>query len=445
MNTFFKRIFTVIILVLSLAGKNFAQVSKKQVQIFLNDSVIKTGLVGISIYEPAKNKYWLNYNEEKNFVPCSNMKLLSLYVGLKYLEDSIVTANIYQTKDSLFFQTMGDPTFLHKDFKNQPLFNLLKNTNAKISYVPFWKDSFAKWGAGWAWNDFADYYMIERSRFSIYGNIVNFEIANNALTANPPQLLNSSFFENVGINTIKDKRFFIARDLAKNKFSITSSTDKFTDQEVPFITDETGIFNTLQIGLLKDTLKKLNDSITYSLQADKPWKKMYSQPIDSMLKPMMFRSDNFFAEQTLLMASHAKLGYMSDAAIIDTLLKTDFTDFPTKPNWVDGSGLSRYNLFSPKDFIYILEKLRTDFGMDRMKRIFTTGGQGTLTNYYEKAKGSIYAKTGSMSGHVALSGFLYTKKQKLLAFSVFINNFIGSGRAARRAIEKLLQDIYTNN
>jgi D-alanyl-D-alanine carboxypeptidase/D-alanyl-D-alanine-endopeptidase (penicillin-binding protein 4) len=136
---------------------------------------------------------------------------------------------------------------------------------------------------------------------------------------------------------------------------------------------------------------------------------------------------------------------MSDEQIIDTLLKTDFKDLPTKPRWVDGSGLSRYNLFSPKDFIYILNKLQNEFGFARMKRILPTGGQGTLTNYYESDAGYIYAKTGSMSNNVSLSGYLITKKGKLLTFSVIINNFNGSGKSGRRAIEKLIKSIRETN
>jgi serine-type D-Ala-D-Ala carboxypeptidase/endopeptidase (penicillin-binding protein 4) len=80
-----------------------------------------------------------------------------------------------------------------------------------------------------------------------------------------------------------------------------------------------------------------------------------------------------------------------------------------------------------------------------LKGILTTGGQGTLKGYYENAVGSIYAKTGSMSNNVSLSGYLFTKKNKMLIFSVQINSFSGSGRAGRRAIEKMLQQIRENN
>ena len=76
-----------------------------------------------------------------------------------------------------------------------------------------------------------------------------------------------------------------------------------------------------------------------SLQPGTParlrWHKIKSQPTDSLFKPMMHFSDNFFAEQTLLMVSNEYLGYMSDEKIIEALLNADLKDAPQKPKWVD--------------------------------------------------------------------------------------------------------------
>jgi D-alanyl-D-alanine carboxypeptidase/D-alanyl-D-alanine-endopeptidase (penicillin-binding protein 4) len=156
---------------------------------------------------------------------------------------------------------------------------------------------------------------------------------------------------------------------------------------------------------------------------------------------MMHRSDNFFAEQSLLMVSNEKLGVMNDEKIIDTLLKTDFKDLPQKPRWVDGSGLSRYNLFTPQDFVFILSKMKNEFGMERIKGILPTGGTGTISNYYKADSNFIFGKTGTLSGVVAFSGFLYTKKGKLLIFSTLVNNHQASSTAVRRAVEKFIEGI----
>ena len=79
--------------------------------------------------------------------------------------------------------------------------------------------------------------------------------------------------------------------------------------------------------------------------------------------------------------------------------------------------------------------------MERIKNLFPTGNEGTLVNYYVSENGYIFAKTGSLSGVIALSGFLYTKKNKLLIFSVLVNNHTSSGTKVRRAVEKFVEDL----
>ena len=411
------------------------QITQQQINTFLQDSAIATGHIGVSIYEPATGKYLYNYNAEKNFIPSSNVKLFSLYAGMKYLGDSIVGIRYVKNNNEIIITPSGDPTLLHMDFKKQPVIDFLKNNNdiIKIKNIDFKPTAY---GNGWAWNDYPDYYMAERSPLPVYGNCITFICKKNAVQSIPENL--SSFIVTKN-DQEKNKATTVERDFFANKFNVL--LDNGTNETVitPFITSLN-----LTAKLLSDTLQKNveivpNDTSTLNV------KKIYSRPADSLFKPMMYYSDNFFAEQTLLMASNEKLGYMSEQSLIDTLLATELKDLPTKPRWVDGSGLSRYNLFSPKDFIFILNKLQNEFGLDRMKRILTSGGQGTLTGYYIKDAGFIYAKTGSMSNNVSISGYLISKKNKLLLFSVQINSFSGSGRIGRRAIEKFLTSVRENN
>src|SRR5262249_30744650 len=56
----------------------------------LKDSSLQTAHVGISIYEPATNKYWFNYQGDHYFVPASNTKIPTCYEAMKYLGDSLV-------------------------------------------------------------------------------------------------------------------------------------------------------------------------------------------------------------------------------------------------------------------------------------------------------------------------------------------------------------------
>jgi serine-type D-Ala-D-Ala carboxypeptidase/endopeptidase (penicillin-binding protein 4) len=141
------------------------------------------------------------------------------------------------------------------------------------------------------------------------------------------------------------------------------------------------------------------------------------------------------------MVSQQLLGYMKMGDIIDTLLKTDLKDLPQRPKWVDGSGLSRYNLATPQSLVYLLQKMRAQFGMERLKNILATGGEGTIRSYYQPLKGLIFAKTGTLSNNCALSGYLLTKKGNWLIFSVLANNYPSGATPVRRAVERFLMAI----
>ena len=144
------------------------------------------------------------------------------------------------------------------------------------------------------------------------------------------------------------------------------------------------------------------------------------------------------------MVSDQELRVMNDEKIIDSLLLRDLADLPQKPSWADGSGLSRFNLFSPRDFVELLTKFKNEFGMDRMKKILPTGGEGTLKKYYLNDSGSIFAKSGSLTGVFCLSGYLYTRKNHLLEFSVLVNNHYSSGSTVRREVEDYIEYIRKN-
>jgi D-alanyl-D-alanine carboxypeptidase/D-alanyl-D-alanine-endopeptidase (penicillin-binding protein 4) len=419
------------------------QIAKSAKENVLKDDALETAHVGISIYDPATGKYWYNYQGDKYFVPASNTKLPTCYAAMKYLGDSLVGLLYGKTiEDNIEIKATGDPTLLHPDFKKQPVLDFLKRQKSITVFTANWKEN--AWGSGWGWSDYDAAYMAERSPMPVFGNIVSFAKGNersynsatqtysrNAIAT--PNIFQDSIREHLDYPMAIDS-FEISRELGKNLFHLTIANRKFYNSEIPFVTYGFGT----ALKLLGDTLKMHLPETEVDL---KPQNKVYSQPTDSLLKPMMHRSDNFFAEQSLLMVSNELLGVMNDAKIIDALLKTDFKDLPQKPRWVDGSGLSRYNLFTPQDFVFILNKMKTDFGMDRIKTILPTGNEGTLEGRFVRDSNYIFAKTGTLSGVVSLSGFLYTKKNKLLVFSVLVNNHNSSASQVRSAVEKFIDGI----
>lgn len=391
----------------------------------LKDPAFVPAFTGISIYEPARGKYWYNHLEDKYFVPASNTKIVSIYAAMKHLGDSIEGIKYRVINDStVVIRSTGDPTFLHPDYENQPVFDFLK----KFKNIQIERPVFSRFmGTGWAWGDYMEYYSAQRSAMPIYGNVVNVKTTGqNKLTISPSYFnQKSTFTGNI------QNGFSVFKPWDANEFTFNPGTTKL--KNIPFKPDN----NTL-LELLKDTL---NSNITFIEDAGVTDKIIYSQPLDSMLKPLMYRSDNFFAEQTLLLVSDKLFGYLNERSVIDSLLKSDLKSLPLYPRWADGSGLSRYNHFSPRDFIAILLKMKEEIGMDRIKTIFATGGTGTISSYYLEDAGFIYAKTGTLNGVVALSGFLTTKKNKELIFSVLVNHHNTESTDIRKGVEQFIQNL----
>lgn len=417
------------------------KISKSAKRSVLNAAPLKTAHIGISVYDPAAGKYLYNYQGDKYFVPASNTKIPTCYAAMKYLGDSLVGLRYDINGNCTTIQGTGDPTFLLPEYTSQPVLTFLNKQGNTICYTEL-SYSAAEWGNGWSWNDYDQSYMAPRSPMPVYGNIVRFNkqsavaVEADSIPAFDLSVSPSYFKKNIVTGNVGWKNrngFSVSRSFSDNSFFVIPD-EKSIYAEIPFTNTRT-----LILSLLQDTLRKA--VLPYGRYKNKLPGIIHSQPTDSMLKPMMHRSDNFFAEQSLLMVSNERLGLMNDARIIDTLLKTDFKDLPQKPRWADGSGLSRYNLFTPQDFVTILNKMKNEFGMERIKTIFPTGGEGTISSYYKADSGYIYAKTGTLSGVVALSGFLYTKKGKLLIFSTLVNNHQASSTEVRRAVEKFIESV----
>ena len=405
------------------------KIGKQANNAMLSQQPFSMAHVGIAVYDAGSNKFLYQHHAEKLFIPASNTKLFACYAAMKYLGDSLPAAMYSIENNKLTVQATGDPTFLHPDFTRQPLFELMKQSRfTSIGLYSRFESN--PLGKGWMWDDFNADYMAERNPFPIYGDLATFTFKDDTLTTVPPHLAVIGKPE-------KGQNWEVARNLGGHYFTIKNGTGSTTPVKNATLSMEAGSF---AAGWLQDTLHKEVVAENEPVETGKS-KVLYSQPTDSLLKIMMHRSDNFFAEQTLLMVSNKKLGVMNDAKIIDTLLKVDFKDLPQQPKWVDGSGLSRYNLFSPNDFVWLLKQMKQEVGMNRIEEILPTGNTGTLTGLYTNYGKRIFAKTGTLSNNVALSGYLHTRHNKTLLFSILVNNHLSSSSAIRRGIETFLVEL----
>jgi serine-type D-Ala-D-Ala carboxypeptidase/endopeptidase (penicillin-binding protein 4) len=343
--------------------------------------------------------------------------------------------------DTIFLKATGDPTFLLQEFSSQSVLEYLQTVQKPLFFIePEWETRAL--GHGWPWNFYLDYYMAERSPFPLYGNGIHWaqrEMAGLSEEVSVSYILSSPRHPwPVEIKEGWREKLEVTRPLISNDYTIYPGMDGDRELFVPFATN--GMQAALE--LLGDTLNREVGLVPSRPGLPDEFRTIYSGSADSLLRSMMFFSDNFFAEQTLIMTSRNLFGVMDEKPLIDFLIEHDLAAFPQKPRWVDGSGLSRYNLFSPRSIVWLIEKLNDEFGFERISGLLPTGGEGTLEGFYSGEQGRIFAKTGTLDGNVvALSGFLKTGKNRTLIFSVLVNNHNKPAEDVRRAIEYFLKEV----
>ena len=168
-------------------------------------------------------------------------------------------------------------------------------------------------------------------------------------------------------------------------------------------------------------------------------------PRDSLLKRMMRESDNFIAEQLLLASAVYATRVMDERMIIDSMLRKPLAPIARELTWVDGSGLSRYNQATPRALVWVLSRILEEQGLDYIRQVFAAGGiSGTLADWYPGNQGRpyVFAKTGGLANCHSLSGYIVTRRGRVVVFSWMNNQFVGSATPVRKAMERMLAAIY---
>lgn len=234
---------------------------------------------------------------------------------------------------------------------------------------------------------------------------------------------------------------FIFRDFNSNRLKYNPRSDTVTYT----LTRPFHYTPQLITALLSDTLHR---EVRY-IDRIKParTKRIYGTPVDTVFTRMLQPSDNFIAEQFLLNISTVLDLPMNSSATIRKMVEMYFSDFDNEPVWVDGSGLSRYNLFTPKNMVHLLQLIDGEFKVDSVlfNHLPAGGKVGTIRSWYANREGDapyVFAKTGTLSNNHCLSGYLITEKGHKLIFSFMNNHYVTSSSVVKSEMEKILWYLY---
>jgi D-alanyl-D-alanine carboxypeptidase/D-alanyl-D-alanine-endopeptidase (penicillin-binding protein 4) len=380
-------------------------------------------LTGFMLYDLDSQLVLFEKNSQIRFIPASTTKLFTLFSSLLILQDSTQTLRYVADGDTLRVWGSGDPSWRYKEFAQPDFHGFLAPykaivfSDANQLAPPF--------GYGWQWDDYYFDYAAERTSLPIYGNLVRVRKSGNQALVDPAR-----FQPSVSATSRPIKE--LERDFHSNSFEYNPLTFKGKEEFIPFLTSPELFVELASAETGKQWIYRAD-----SLPADnQSWRASLLFPL---LKEMMLESDNFIAEQLMLMVSDRLFQTLDMERAIDYIQKTYLFDLPDEVNWVDGSGLSRHNLFTPRSMVALFDKIYRIMPEDLLYEILPTGGKtGTLKTSYQSSQPYIFAKTGTMSNNHSLVGLIKTKSGKTYCFAFMNSNYPYSVSVVRKEMEKVL-------
>ena len=163
-----------------------------------------------------------------------------------------------------------------------------------------------------------------------------------------------------------------------------------------------------------------------------------SPPLADILKSMNKASDNWIAELLFKTIGAEVMGepgtWQKGRDAVNEFL-AEIMGEPPVHRFVDGSGLSRYNLLNAELLTQLLVHIYQDFALmpEYLASLPIAGVDGTLSERMQgmSAGKVLRAKTGTLSGVSTLAGYTITADDEVFAFGILISHYVGAATPAR--------------
>lgn len=423
--------------------------------------------IALAVYDLQKDSLLFATNEKLLLHPGSNQKILTTAAALLFLnEEYEFTTGLYYDgeisgsvlKGNLYLKGGLDPDLRKEELelfldeiKDKGIETIEGNIYADVSLMD---DNF--WGQGWMWDDdpWSDFPYF--TALNINDDCVKIVIAPTAIGKKasvkiyPPSLFYT--FENNLITHTLESHYTVMRNWKNrsNHFAISGSINVSEEPDTMFL----NLTNTnyYAVTLMKEILYReeiitLGITDTSVTPEDAVLLGEIKRTLGEVIINLNKNSDNLSAEMVLraLSSLNMKSRYSAKGGIywVDSLITLAGFN-PKNYRIVDGSGVSHYNLVTVELIIGILKYFYKEKPklFDLLYNSFPVAGvDGTLKRRMKSgyAFGNVKAKTGTLSGVSALSGFVKNKSGGELAFSIFVQNFVGSTRRARNLQDRICE------
>ena len=200
--------------------------------------------------------------------------------------------------------------------------------------------------------------------------------------------------------------------------------------------------------LVRGDTRSTVDSFTYrAARATAPLAEVRSRPFKDWLYSILSPSQNWFAEMTLkqLGKRFGRGGSWAEGRAVERRFLIDSVGIDsTEFSLQDGSGLATNNFVTPRAFTRLLTFARSHANFAAIDAGLPQSGRpGTLRDRFKgtPAATAIHAKTGSISGVNALSGYVQRADGSTLVFSVIANHHTLGGARMNAMIDSVVVEL----
>lgn len=448
----------------------------------LQDTLLQKIIVGFEAVNLYNDDTLYSTNNATLFRPASNMKLLTSAAALHYLQPdfrfktqmAIDSGGVVSDtlRGNIYLIGSGDPSFSVASLITMILELQSKGIN-HIDGDIICDDSAmddVQYGSGWMWDDQPYAFAAPVSALTIGGNTITayatpsadsgkaaeirldpeteyVEILNSSTTVDSTTYRQLQADTLSAFQTLKiTRRWKSPQNLLEiSGYTFTGQAEKSTQVSI--------LQPSLYFGqLFKEYADRLNLTISGSIRRDvTPLNagvivSHFSDALPLLVTTMNKVSDNLYAELLLKKIGAIKYGEPGTAengirAIFD--LYERWGGDTERIRISDGSGASHYNLLSLDHIILLLAQMHADPTLrnEFIASLPIMGIDGTLEKRLRESIASkvTRAKTGHISAVSNLSGYTTNRNGDTIAFSILMNNFVGSSRPYRELQHKLCE------
>jgi D-alanyl-D-alanine carboxypeptidase/D-alanyl-D-alanine-endopeptidase (penicillin-binding protein 4) len=412
-------------------------------------------------------------NAEKEFVPASNMKLVTASVALEalgpeyrwrtsFLAGGRVTGGVLH--GPLVVRGSGDPT-LSARFYPDPRAALRAWADSLRAHgitrieggIVGVDSAFAPptLGAGWAWDDLDAYYAAEFGALQFNEGAIDVQVIPSRTVGRPAIVVLGPPTQYVTVDnrtTTAAAGSPVHLDVARDPVGPGIRVSGVVPADTPFVVESVAVRDPTAyfLAVLRETLREAGVAVEgQALPADEwprerpaesPIFTYASPPLREVLPGMLKPSQNWIAETLLRTVGRERRGEGSARAaeaVVDSTFRS--WGLPAEDlRLADGSGLSRYDLVTPELLVGILAHMRGSPNWELWYASLPVGGEdGTLRSRMAEPplRGNVHAKTGTLTGVRSLSCYVTTAAGEPLVFSFLVNNHLRSAAAVDRVVD----------